>query len=112
MDHYHFTDTLGQAVDEARAAAEKANGLFGLLDQELAAERESHRHETLRLVERAEAAELERDQLERALAVVSAERDDAEARAERLDAQLVRLRSDYRQAQQEIAELVTELAQH
>jgi len=59
MATYHFTDTLGQAIEEARAASEKANGLFGLLADELAAEREMHRAEVMRLVERAEEAEAE-----------------------------------------------------
>lgn len=65
MAEYHFTDQLGQAVTGAKKAALEAADQLTALDEELTAERESHRAEKLRLVERAEAAELERDQLER-----------------------------------------------
>jgi chromosome segregation ATPase len=57
MAQYHFTDQLGQAVTGAKKAAAEAAEQLVALDEELAAERESHRAGTLRLVERAEDAE-------------------------------------------------------
>lgn len=60
---YHHTDQLGHAVTGARSAAKEALEQLTALDEELAAERESHRAEVTRLVKRAEAAELERDRL-------------------------------------------------
>ena len=68
MGTYHHTDTLGRALEAARSAVSSANGALGDLGAELTAEREMHRAEVMRLVERAEEAELERDRLEAELA--------------------------------------------
>jgi hypothetical protein len=56
MAHHH-TDTLGTALDDvARSAATLAEDLAAAV-RHLADERQAHRHETRRLVERAERAE-------------------------------------------------------
>jgi hypothetical protein len=57
MANYHHTDTLGQAVEQARQAVSAANDALGDLGAELIIEREMHRAEVARLVERAETAE-------------------------------------------------------
>jgi chromosome segregation ATPase len=82
MAQYHFTDQLGQAVTGAKKAAAEAAEQLVALDEELAAERESHRAEVMRLVERAEDAERERDNNERDM-----ERFRAELEAERANRQ-------------------------
>lgn len=95
MATYHYTDQLGQAVTGAKKAALEAADQLAALDEELAAERESHRAETLRLVERAEAAELEAIEERDARRDAEDQRDDAE-RAQRL-------------AEDRVAELESEL---
>lgn len=57
MDTFHHTDTLGQAITTAVRAASSAADALDELAAELAAEREMHRAEVMRLVERAEQAE-------------------------------------------------------
>lgn len=58
MVTYHDTDATGQAIVEARRALDQLGPALSDLDHELAEERHRHRVEALRLVERAEAAEL------------------------------------------------------
>lgn len=102
MTNYHHTDQLGHSVTGAKTAAREALGQLAALDEELAAERETHRAEVTRLVERAEAAELERDALEKRVDELE---DRAADQAEDLEeAQLERDRATARV--QELEELV------
>lgn len=112
MSEYHFTDTLGQAVEEARRGAEKAAGIFGLLESELKAEREMHRAEKLRLVERAEAAEaavelLRKQRVQLEVQVATQAQDYAELR--HAHAELEDSRGPDRQTIRELRTTVVEL---
>lgn len=82
MTTYHYTDQLGHAVTGARKAAAEALEQLTALDEELAAERESHRAEKLRLVERAEAAELDAQEQTTAREVALARVAELEAQIE------------------------------
>lgn len=98
MSTFHHTDQLGQAVTGAVTAVQEALGQLEDLEGQLTDERESHRAEVMRLVERAEAAEIASDQAERAagenwaqLVQVRAELDTERATVELLREQRVQL---------------------
>jgi chromosome segregation ATPase len=54
---YHYTDSVGQQILGIREHSQRLADDIVTLEAELQAERESHRHENLRLVKRAEEAE-------------------------------------------------------
>jgi len=76
MPHHH-TDTLGVALDDLRATLSRTSAAVTDASQALIEEREMHRAEVVRLVERAEEAEGACDQLRHQLTA-------AEREAERL----------------------------
>jgi chromosome segregation ATPase len=90
MATYHFTDALGQALVEARAAQQRFGEALDQLEAELTAERELHRDRELRLVERAEEAEGEVSDLEVQLSELGSQADAAFARVRDLETGLQR----------------------
>ena len=59
MRQHHHTDAVGQAITDAARAIGPVADALDTLAAELAVERETHRAEVMRLVERAETAEQE-----------------------------------------------------
>jgi chromosome segregation ATPase len=93
MSNYHPTDSTGQAIEAARSAHVLFRSALDDLDRELSDERELHRGEVMRLVERAEAAESEAERL----AGVDAGLADAQARI----ADIARERDEERDARRD-----------
>ena len=103
--YYPPDDTLGQTVmDLVRGSEELWNRAIAL-DRELADERESHRAEVMRLVERAEDAEAERDKLESAALELRDRFRDAEDRATIVDERLAEEGRRVAEAEREVERL-------
>ncbi len=99
MTSYHYTDDLGQAAISVRKALAEAADQFDEMEAQLKAEREMHRDRETRMLERAEAAELEVSSLEETVG----ELGDRADRADDLETEVSDLEAKLEAAEQALA---------